>query len=197
MLQDLLDQWKLNKDQIHLLLADNAANMKKGIAGAGIKFEGCFIHTLQLTIKDFIDCQRAVVGDNGTCTIETISDDSDEAEDNVPLKLLKKDCTESEMVHNLFWASYEHFAGDGASGSKRKRKHKKNSFAEQLEDEIKLYQNDSAAIYLSPPAGSITSEQVFSEAGNIYDAKCSRLTPDWAESLLFLHHNLPKLNYQY
>lgn len=29
MLQDLLDQWKLNKDQIHLLLADNAANMKK------------------------------------------------------------------------------------------------------------------------------------------------------------------------
>ncbi|KAG5872831.1 hypothetical protein JTB14_024985 [Gonioctena quinquepunctata] len=35
--------------------------MKKGIVGAVIKYQGCFVHTLQLTIKDSIDCQRAVI----------------------------------------------------------------------------------------------------------------------------------------
>ncbi|CAH1956043.1 unnamed protein product [Acanthoscelides obtectus] len=60
MVKLLLEQWKLDKDQIHIILADNAANMKKGLSDARIKYQSCFVHTLQLTIKDSLGCQRSV-----------------------------------------------------------------------------------------------------------------------------------------
>jgi hypothetical protein len=43
---------------------------------------------------------------------------------------------------------------------------------------------------LSAPATSVYSERLFSEMGSIYEKKRSRLRPDCAESLLFLHHNM-------
>lgn len=57
-----------------------------------------------------------------------------------------------------------------------------------------LYPNLSslARIYLSAPGTSVYSERVFSEAGNVYTDKRSRLSPDHAELLIFLHHNLLK-----
>ncbi|XP_074036373.1 zinc finger BED domain-containing protein 4-like [Leptinotarsa decemlineata] len=167
--------------------------------------------------------RKITVQEGGSGIIKTITDGESDGEDNMPLvKLLamERDSGASKSVHDLFWESYEHFAGEGTSGSSKRKQ--RSAFVEVLDDEIKLYQshpiisrnknpvqwwNDNklrfpnlfpqAAIYLSAPAGSVPSEQVFSEAGNIYDAKCSRLTSDRAESLLFLHHNLPKLNYQY
>lgn len=51
--------------------------------------------------------------------------------------------------------------------------------------------------YLSAPSASVYSEQVFSEAGNICNPNRSRLNPDITEFLIFLHHNLPKLNFNY
>ncbi|KAG5867359.1 hypothetical protein JTB14_008411 [Gonioctena quinquepunctata] len=151
--------------------------------------------------------------EGGSGIIETITDsESDDGEDNMPLV----------KVRDLFWESYEHFAGKATSGSSKRKRKQRSAFVGVLDDEIKLYQshpvisrnktpvqwwNDNklkfpnlfpqAAIYLSGPAGSVPSEQVFPEASNIYDSKRSRLTPDRAESLLFLHHNLPKRNYQY
>lgn len=51
--------------------------------------------------------------------------------------------------------------------------------------------------YLSAPASSVYSERSFSEMGNIYEEKRSRLTPQNAEKLLFIHHNLKKINIDY
>ena len=46
--------------------------------------------------------------------------------------------------------------------------------------------------YLSAPASSVYSERLFSEAGNVFEEKRSRLLPNTGEQLLFLHHNIPK-----
>lgn len=45
--------------------------------------------------------------------------------------------------------------------------------------------------FLSAPASSVYSEQLWSEGGNIYDEKRSRLLPENGAKLIFLHHNLP------
>lgn len=51
--------------------------------------------------------------------------------------------------------------------------------------------------YLSAPCSSVYSEQLFSTAGNILEEKRSRLTPSKSEELLFLHHNLPRVKFDY
>lgn len=50
--------------------------------------------------------------------------------------------------------------------------------------------------FLSVPATSVNSEQVFSAAGQLYDPLRSRMTPKTAEMLLFLNRNLPVFNYR-
>nr|XP_047132296.1 uncharacterized protein LOC124811111 [Hydra vulgaris] len=42
---------------------------------------------------------------------------------------------------------------------------------------------------LAPPASSVFSERLFSEYGNIFEKKRSRLLPQCGEMLLFIHHN--------
>ena len=56
---------------------------------------------------------------------------------------------------------------------------------------------DIALKYLSPPSSSVYSERVFSEAGNISSETRSRLAPHKVDDILFLHRNLPKLNFDY
>lgn len=51
--------------------------------------------------------------------------------------------------------------------------------------------------YLSCPPSSVSSEQLFSGAGNIYDEKRSRLHGEKAEKLSFLKKNLPLLDFKY
>lgn len=51
--------------------------------------------------------------------------------------------------------------------------------------------------YLSSPASSVYSERVFSEAGNVYEAKRNRLGPDTAGKLTYLKHNLRILDFEY
>jgi ribosome-binding factor A len=45
-LKNLLENWNLKLDPVHLLVADNAANMKKGVKDAKIYYQPCCIHTL-------------------------------------------------------------------------------------------------------------------------------------------------------
>ena len=47
---------------------------------------------------------------------------------------------------------------------------------------------------LSVPASTVYSERLFSEAGNIYEKKRSRLLPTRGAKMLFLHHNYPLLD---
>ena len=43
--------------------------------------------------------------------------------------------------------------------------------------------------YISVPATSVKSEEIFSTAGNILTQKCNRLLPDNVDRLIFLHDN--------
>nr|CAH7764068.1 unnamed protein product [Callosobruchus chinensis] len=54
-----------------------------------------------------------------------------------------------------------------------------------------------AQIYLSSQCSSVYSERLFSEAGLVYENKRNRLLPKNAENLVFIHHNLPLVNYDY
>ena len=47
--------------------------------------------------------------------------------------------------------------------------------------------------YLATPPSSVQSERAVSELGNIYGDLRTSLTPEHAEQLAFLHHNLPRL----
>ena len=44
--------------------------------------------------------------------------------------------------------------------------------------------------HLAAPISSVYSERLFSEMGQVYEQRRSRLRPDNAECLLFLHHNM-------
>jgi len=48
--------------------------------------------------------------------------------------------------------------------------------------------------FLSTPASSVYSERFFSEYGNIFEEKRSRLLPKSGEKLVFLHHNMKLLD---
>ncbi|CAK1592037.1 unnamed protein product [Parnassius mnemosyne] len=54
-----------------------------------------------------------------------------------------------------------------------------------------------AKIYLSAPCSSVYSERLFSEAGLVYEDRRNRLLPFNAEKLVFIHHNLPLVQYEY
>lgn len=47
--------------------------------------------------------------------------------------------------------------------------------------------------YASAPASTVCSERLFSETGNIYEAKRNRLLPEHGEQLAFVHHNWNRL----
>ena len=47
--------------------------------------------------------------------------------------------------------------------------------------------------FLATPASSVYSERLFSEYGNIFEEKRAWLLPRTGEKLLFLHHNLKRL----
>lgn len=59
LLLNVLDTWNL-KEKIHLFVRDNGINIVNGIMKAGFSAISCFIHTLQLVVKDSIKSQRAV-----------------------------------------------------------------------------------------------------------------------------------------
>ncbi|KAL3118262.1 hypothetical protein niasHT_008817 [Heterodera trifolii] len=67
-----------------------------------------------------------------------------------------------------------------------------SSKAEQWPRLCKLFREFNCA-----PVGSHESERLFSTEGDIMTDKRNRLSAENLEKLLFLHHNLPQLNYEY
>lgn len=49
---DMLSEWKINHDKVHLVLHDNAANMAKAMREDFLPFLDCFANTLQLIVND-------------------------------------------------------------------------------------------------------------------------------------------------
>jgi len=48
----MIEFQKISKEKIHLVLTDNASNMKKALREANMSEFGCFAHSLQLVVDD-------------------------------------------------------------------------------------------------------------------------------------------------
>lgn len=57
----MLEGWEIGRERLHLVIRDNAANMKKAMTDANFPSFGCFAHTLQLIVNDGILLQAGVV----------------------------------------------------------------------------------------------------------------------------------------
>ena len=66
-LESMLENWKISKSRIHMVVADNASNMKKALREGHFEAQGCFAHTLQLIVNDGVLSQRAVIDTLAVC----------------------------------------------------------------------------------------------------------------------------------
>ena len=66
-LESMLENWKISKSRIHMVVADNASNMKKALREGNFEAQGCFAHTLQLVVSDGVLSQRAVIDTLAVC----------------------------------------------------------------------------------------------------------------------------------
>nr|XP_033940878.1 zinc finger BED domain-containing protein 4-like [Pseudochaenichthys georgianus] len=57
----MLDNWKISKDRVALVLRDSGANMVKGMRLAELPDLSCTAHSLQLVVNDGLSSQRAVI----------------------------------------------------------------------------------------------------------------------------------------
>lgn len=132
---------------------------------------------------------------------------------------MKEDETESNFTreaHDSFWDCFNEVARDNSNDRRDQEKGNpivneiefflKTSRIERIQDPYIWWSVNSsqypqlskiARIYLSAPGSSVYSERLFSEAGLLYEAKRSRLLPTTAENLVFIHHNLPLINFEY
>ena len=56
----MLKEWGIKKEQVHLFVHDNAANMVKAMRDGSFDDFRCFAHTPQLVVHDGVMSQRAV-----------------------------------------------------------------------------------------------------------------------------------------
>lgn len=144
-------------------------------------------------------------------------DSSDGDDDVVLAKLMKLNPEQTVNKKKNIWDCFDEIAGASTSSVSEK-----NTKKQQIEEELKTYLDMSllnrkenpliwwnnkkfafpilsgmARKFLSAPASSVYSERLFSEMGTIYEETRNRLLPRNAETLLFLHHNLQKLNFEY
>lgn len=52
-----------------------------------------------------------------------------------------------------------------------------------------------AKAYLCTPPSSVSSERLFSTAGNVYESKRNRLSPEHGEQIALLHCNMKIMKY--
>ena len=57
----MLEKWDISLERVHLVITDNASNMKKPMNDVSLQHFGCFAHSLQLVIQDGLLSQRAVI----------------------------------------------------------------------------------------------------------------------------------------
>lgn len=132
--------------------------------------------------------------------------------------LNENDRTVEVEIHDSFWNCFEEVATDNMGNANDEGDAEKNDVANELDFYLKTVRLDRKAnpykwwsanekqypnlskfakVYLSSPGSSVYSERLFSEAGNVYDEKRNRLLPKNAEKLVFIHHNLPLINFNY
>ena len=63
----MLKEWGIKKEQDHLFVHDNAANMVKAMRDGSFDDFGCFVHTLQLVVHDGVMSHRAVGNTLAVC----------------------------------------------------------------------------------------------------------------------------------
>ena len=63
----MLSDYNIAKNKVHIIVSDDAANITKGIHIAGCQSLPCFLHTLQLVIKDSLQDQRIIAGAIAQC----------------------------------------------------------------------------------------------------------------------------------
>lgn len=150
---------------------------------------------------------------------ESSSDSNRSTPCSTPAKRAKEDETGSNFTreaHDTFWDCFNEVAKDNRSDCRDQEK--QNPIANEIDFFLKTSRIDRnhdpyiwwsvnvnqypqlsrfARIYLSAPGSSVYSERLFSEAGLVYEAKRSRLLPTNAENLVFIHHNLPLVNFEY
>ncbi len=56
----MLDGWKIPIAKVHVILRDNASNMKKVMDDLGVPSLGCVVHSLQLVVNEGLLSQRSV-----------------------------------------------------------------------------------------------------------------------------------------
>ncbi|KAL0192345.1 hypothetical protein M9458_010641, partial [Cirrhinus mrigala] len=56
----MLVKWNISKSRVHVILRDNASNMKKAMDEMGVSSLGCFAHSLQLVVHEGLLSQRSV-----------------------------------------------------------------------------------------------------------------------------------------
>lgn len=157
--------------------------------------------------------RRAVLREGLRLSLDDESGDSDPEMASKRSRLDNDSQLDSE-IHKLFWACFEE------SSEQSTEEQPNNATAEEIAQYIALARGDRkinpyewwalntnkirfpilsklAKRFLITPASSVYSERLFSEAGLIYEEKRNRLAPERAEKIVFLHHNLPLLNFKY
>lgn len=59
-LKEMLDKWQIPLSKVHVILRDNASNMRKAMNSMGVRSLGCFAHTMQLVVNEGLLSQRTV-----------------------------------------------------------------------------------------------------------------------------------------
>ncbi|CAI5678562.1 zinc finger BED domain-containing protein 4-like [Oreochromis niloticus] len=59
-MEEMLNAWEIPKNKVHVVLRDNASNIKKAMDRLGVASLGCFAHTLQLVVNEGLLAQRGV-----------------------------------------------------------------------------------------------------------------------------------------
>ncbi|CAG9789608.1 unnamed protein product [Diatraea saccharalis] len=122
--------------------------------------------------------------------------------------------TTLEEIHDDFWECYDEVAAANLPNEGMA----KSDIASEIDFYLKCTRLDRRAdpykwwsanskqypkltkfvkVYMSSPCSSVYSERLFSEAGLVYEEKRNRLLPANAEKLVFIHHNLPLINFKY
>ena len=59
-MEDMLETWNIDKAKVHVVLRDNASNMKKAMEVMEVASLGCFAHSLNLVVNEGLLSQRSV-----------------------------------------------------------------------------------------------------------------------------------------
>ncbi|XP_057217508.1 zinc finger BED domain-containing protein 4-like [Triplophysa rosa] len=59
-MEKMLNNWRIDKQRVHVILRDNTANMKKAMRDMGVPSVGCVAHSCQLCVHEGLLSQRSV-----------------------------------------------------------------------------------------------------------------------------------------